>query len=301
MPDYGHDLVLGTFLTPRNDDPAAVVALARATESAGLDLVTFQDHPYQPRFLDTWTLLTWVAAVTERVQLAGNVLNLPLRHPAVLARSVASLDLLSGGRVALGLGTGAYWDAIEAMGGPRRSPGEAVDALEEALDIIAGLWDVGAREPLRVRGTQYRLDGAKRGPAPAHPVPIWLGAYGPRMLRLVGTRADGWLPSLGRLQPGALAEGNQAIDDAATAAGRDPRAVRRLLNLGPGSFADDATGQLAGPPARWVQALLPFVLDHGVSGFTLAADDAHVIARFGQEVGPALREAVARARSGAAG
>jgi alkanesulfonate monooxygenase SsuD/methylene tetrahydromethanopterin reductase-like flavin-dependent oxidoreductase (luciferase family) len=297
MPDYGHDLVLGTFITPRNDDPRAVVGLARATEDAGLDLVTFQDHPYQPRFLDTWTLLSWVGASTERVRLAGNVLNLPLRPPAVLARAVASLDLLTGGRVALGLGTGAFWDAIAAMGGPRRSPGEAVDALEQALDVIRGLWDAGTREPLRVRGTQYQLDGAKRGPAPAHPVPIWLGAYGPRMLRLVGGRADGWLPSVGHLQPGALAAGNRAIDDAAAAAGRDPREVRRLLNLGGGSFDVGATGLLAGPPGRWVDALLPLVLEHGVSGLVLASDDADVIARYGGEVAPALRDAVAAERA----
>ena len=79
--------------------------------------MTFQDHPYQPRFLDTWTLLSVLAAQTSTVRLAPNVANLPLRPPAVLARSVASLDILSGGRVELGLGAGAFWDAIEANGG----------------------------------------------------------------------------------------------------------------------------------------------------------------------------------------
>ena len=60
MADYGHDLVFGTFLTPRNAEPQAPVALARLSERAGLDLVTFQDHPYQPAFLDAWTLLSYV-------------------------------------------------------------------------------------------------------------------------------------------------------------------------------------------------------------------------------------------------
>ena len=64
MADYGHDLAFGTFITPRNDQPDQVVALAQLTERAGLDLVTFQDHPYQSAFLDTWTLLSWVAART---------------------------------------------------------------------------------------------------------------------------------------------------------------------------------------------------------------------------------------------
>ena len=88
--DYGHELVFGTFLTPAVDTPDRVIALAQLTEQVGLDLVTFQDHPYQPRFLDTWTLLTWVAARTERIRVSGNVLNLPLRQPAVLARAAAS-------------------------------------------------------------------------------------------------------------------------------------------------------------------------------------------------------------------
>src|SRR3954449_3057306 len=116
MPDYGHDLAFGTFITPQNQRPQDVVALAQLTEQAGLDLATFQDHPYQPTFLDTWTLMSWVAAQTETLRVAPNVLNLPLRQPAVLARSAASLDLLSRGRVELGLGAGAFWDGIEAMG-----------------------------------------------------------------------------------------------------------------------------------------------------------------------------------------
>ncbi|MBO3085600.1 LLM class flavin-dependent oxidoreductase [Cellulomonas fengjieae] len=295
MPDYGHDLVLGTFLTPSAADPHRVVGLAQATEHAGLDLVTFQDHPYQPAFLDTWTLLSWVAASTERVHLAGNVLNLPLRPPAVLARAAASLDLLSGGRVALGLGAGAFWDAIVAMGSPRLTPGQGVDALDEAIDIIRGIWDAAERTPLRVHGTHHHVDGAKRGPSPAHDIPVWLGAYKPRMLALVGRKADGWLPSLGYLQDGDLAAGNARIDDAAHGADRDPREIRRLLNLGGGSFS--GSGFLQGPPQRWVDDLLPLVLDQGISGLVLSTDDARTIARFGEEVAPALREAVAAARA----
>src|SRR5690606_12324892 len=116
----------GSFITPSNADPHRPVELAIASERAGLDLATFQDHPYQPGFLDTWTLMTYVLARTERLRVAGNVLNLPLRPPAVLARAAASLDLLSGGRVELGLGAGGFWDAIEAMGGRRLTPGQSV-------------------------------------------------------------------------------------------------------------------------------------------------------------------------------
>ncbi|MEN0129140.1 MAG: LLM class flavin-dependent oxidoreductase [Brevundimonas sp.] len=290
MPDYGHELAFGSFLTPAAADPQRVVELARASETYGLDLVTFQDHPYQPSFLDTWTLLSWVAASTQRVQVAGNVLNLPLRNPGVLAKSVASLDLLSGGRVALGLGSGAFWDAIVAMGAPRMTPGEAVTALDEAIDVIRGLWDTDTRGVLRAGGQFHHLDGAKRGPAPAHDVPIWLGAYKPRMLSLVGRKADGWLPSAGYLQPGDLAAGNARIDDAAREAGRDPREIRRLLNLG---------AVTASSVDEWVDELLTLVLEDGVSTFILAGDDERSIALFGQELAPALREAVASERQAA--
>jgi alkanesulfonate monooxygenase SsuD/methylene tetrahydromethanopterin reductase-like flavin-dependent oxidoreductase (luciferase family) len=298
MADYGHELVFGTFITPQSGRPAHGVELARLTERAGLDLVTFQDHPYQPAFLDTWTLLTWVAAQTERVRVSANVLNLPLRPPAVVARAAASLDLLSGGRFELGLGAGSFWDPIEAMGGPRRTPGEAVDALEEAIDVIRAIWDPAERRGVYVDGEHYRVRGAKRGPAPAHDISIWLGALKPRMLRLIGRKADGWLPSLSYMEEGDLERGNRIIDEAAAEAGRDPRAIRRLLNV-QGAFAPGNRGFLHGPPAQWVEELLPLALEVGVSTFILWSDDAGGIELFGQEVAPALREAVASARRAA--
>ncbi|MET8001000.1 LLM class flavin-dependent oxidoreductase [Nonomuraea glycinis] len=288
MPDYGHDLRFGSFITPQNQQPELAVELAVLSEQAGLDLVTFQDHPYQPGYLDTWTLLSWVAARTERVHLSGNVINLPLRLPAVLARSVASLDLLSGGRIELGLGAGAFWDAVEAMGGRRLTPGQAVEALSEAMDVIRGVWDAGERGVLKLDGTYYSVHGAKRGPSPAHDVPIWLGAYKPRMLRLIGTKADGWLPSLGYVQPADIGAGNKIIDEAAVEAGRDPREIRRLLNV--------MGSALRGPVAGWAEQLLPLALEDGVSTFIIASDDPRAIQTFAQEVAPALRDAIATER-----
>ncbi len=296
MADYGHELLFGTFITPANRRPDDVVALAQLTEQAGLDLATFQDHPYQPAFLDTWTLLSWVAATTTTLRVSANVLNLPLRPPAVMARAAASLDLLSGGRFELGLGAGSFWDAIEGMGGRRLGPGEAVDALDEAIDIIRGIWDVTERGGLRVDGEYHRVAGAKRGPEPAHPIEIWLGAYKPRMLRLTGTKADGWLPSLQFMSQDDIAPSNRRIDRAARAAGRDPREIRRLLNLPGGAFLPQTRGFLQAPAEVWVEQLLPLVTEHGFSGLILAGDDPETIAGFGTEVAPALREAVAAAR-----
>ncbi|KAA1423707.1 LLM class flavin-dependent oxidoreductase [Mumia zhuanghuii] len=289
MPDYGHDLRFGTFITPQNAAPDQVVALAQLSEELGFDLVTFQDHPYQPAFLDTWTLISYVAARTERVHLAPNVLNLPLRNPAVLARSVASLDLLAGGRIDLGLGAGAFWEAIEAMGGPKLTPGQSVQALSEAIDVIRGIWAADERGGLFVQGEFHAANGAKRGPAPAHDVPIWLGAYKPRMQRLIGEKADGWLPSLSYLQAGDLAAGNTVIDEAAAAAGRDPREIRRLLNITGGR-------EWQGRPEAWAEQLLAYAIEDGISTFILGTDDPRSMQEFAEEVVPRLRAAVGEGR-----
>ncbi|HET8616213.1 MAG TPA: LLM class flavin-dependent oxidoreductase, partial [Actinomycetales bacterium] len=301
MPDYGHDLLFGSFITPSAHEPHAVVGLAQASEEAGLDLVTFQDHPYQPRFLDTWTLLSFVAAATTTIQLAPNVLNVPLRPPAVTARAAASLDLLSGGRLNLGLGAGGFWDAIEAMGGTRLSGGQAVAALDEAVRIIRELWDADQRGGVRVDGERYRVRGAKRGPAPAHRVPIWLGAYRPKMLRLTGSHADGWLPSAGYLEEGALAAGNAVIDESARAAGREPADVRRLLNVfgsitPSGGSTSLYGGAFEAPVERWVEELTRLALDDGISVVILGSDDPQQLRAFAQDVAPAVREAVDDAR-----
>lgn len=296
MTDYGHELQFGSFITPTNDPPETPVTLAQLSEQVGLDLVTFQDHPYQPAFHDTWTLMAQVAAVTVQIQIAPNVANLPLRPPAVLARSAASLDLLSGGRFSLGLGAGAFWDAIEAMGGPRRTPGESIESLEEAIEIIRQLWDPSERRGVRVDGQHYRVVGAKRGPAPRHDIPIWLGGYKPRMLRLVGRKSDGWLPSYGYLQPGQLAEGNDTIDAAATRAGRSPADIRRLLNIN-GMITNRATGFLNGPAEQWVEELSQLALEDGISTFILATDDPRLLEAFATEVAPLVREEVERGRA----
>lgn len=293
MTDYGHDLLFGTFVTPSAAAPERVVALAQQSEQAGLDLVTFQDHPYQPGFLDTWTLLSWVGAVTSRIRIAPNVANLPLRPPAVLARSAASLDRLTGGRVDLGLGAGGFWDAIAAMGGPRRTPGEGVDALAEAITVIRALWDTDERGRLDLPGDHYPISGAKRGPAPDHPIPIWIGAYKPRMLRLTGAAGDGWLPSMGYLNSlDDLTEGNQRIDEAAQAAGREVTAVRRLLNLSGQLTTQPSERLLVGPPEQWAEQLTVLALEYGISGFVLATDDPTMISIVGQDIAPAVRASV---------
>jgi hypothetical protein len=122
------------------------------------------------------------------------------------------------------------------------------------------------------------VDGARPGPAPVHDAGIWLGAYKPRMLDLVGRKADGWLPSLAYLAPGGLADGNARIDRAARAAGRDPSAVRRLLNVGPDLSAHE---------------LARLAVEDRIDTFIVTADDAASIERLAAEVAPAVRELAA--------
>jgi alkanesulfonate monooxygenase SsuD/methylene tetrahydromethanopterin reductase-like flavin-dependent oxidoreductase (luciferase family) len=300
MTDYGHDLLFGAFLSPTAGSPEQVLALTRLAERAGLDLATFQDHPYQPAFLDTWTLMSYLGAATETIRLSANVLNLPLRPPTVLARSAASLDLLTGGRIELGLGAGGFWDAIEAAGGRRLTPAQAVQALDEAIQVIRAVWAADQRGGVRVEGEHYRVVGAKRGPAPAHDIGIWLGAYKPRMLALTGRSADGWLPSLAYLPGGPtdLDRMNELIDEGAAAAGRNPRAVRRFLNVG-GRFQLTGAGLLLGPAKQWVEELAEMALSHGISGFILGSDDPGDLQTFALEVAPAVRELVADERRAA--
>ncbi|MCE7011064.1 LLM class flavin-dependent oxidoreductase [Kibdelosporangium philippinense] len=297
MTDYGHDLVLGTFITPSVNDPDRVVGLAELTEAVGLDAATFQDHPYNVGLLDAWTLLSWVAARTERILVTGNVLNLPLRPPAVLAKSAASLDLLSHGRFELGIGAGSFVDPIHGMGGGRKSPGERIETLSEAIDIFRGVWDADTRGAFRFDGKHYQVPGMKHGPKPAHDISIWLGAYKPRMLKLTGSKADGWLPTLEYLKQGDIARSNAIIDEAAANAGRDPRQVRRLLNIVRPSFDDQSDTFLRGRPEDWVDELLPLVIEHGFSAFFIGGDDPRTIRRFAEEVAPALRTAVAEERA----
>ncbi|MBX3116120.1 MAG: LLM class flavin-dependent oxidoreductase [Cryobacterium sp.] len=226
MVSYGQELKFGTFITPTSSDPERVIELAVASDRLGFDLASFQDHPYQPALLDAWSLIAFVAARTERISLSANVSNLPLRLPVLLARASATIDLLSNGRLELGIGAGGFWDAIEAVGGRRLEPGQAVEALGEAIQIIRELWNPDAPGPARFEGKFYSVSEAKRGPRTPHSIGIQIGAYKPKMLHLTGRLADGWIPSFGYLKSiESLAAMNAAVDEGALL-GRNPSEVR---------------------------------------------------------------------------
>jgi alkanesulfonate monooxygenase SsuD/methylene tetrahydromethanopterin reductase-like flavin-dependent oxidoreductase (luciferase family) len=285
--------MFGIFPVPEAEQRERVVEQVVLADRLGLDLVGIQDHPYQRRFLDTWTLLSYLAGRTERIRLFPDVACLPLRAPALLAKAAASLDLVSGGRAELGIGAGAFWEAIGAWGGPVRSPKQSVDALEEAIAIIRRVW--AAERGIRFEGEHYRLAGAHGGPQPAHDMGVWLGAYGPRMLRLVGSAADGWVPSLPRLPVAEVPERQAAIDDAARAAGRDPNEIVRVANVNGAIVDGDVIGWLHGPVEHWVEELTKLVTELRFDGIVLWADHDDPLGqteRFATEVVPRVRSAI---------
>jgi alkanesulfonate monooxygenase SsuD/methylene tetrahydromethanopterin reductase-like flavin-dependent oxidoreductase (luciferase family) len=280
----------GAFLIPDADDASRTVDRAVEAQRLGLDLIGVQDHPYQRRFLDTFTLLAFIAARTQRIRLVPDVANLPLRPPAMLAKVAATIDVLSSGRFELGLGAGAFWDGIDAMGGPRRTAKESVDALQEAIEIIRLAWS--DQSPISFAGDHYTIKDHKPGPEPAHPIGIWLGAYGPRMVRLTGRMADGWLPSVPRLPLEEVPERQQAIDEAARAAGREPTEVRRIANIN-GVISDGGSnGFLRGPAAQWVEDLRRLRDEYRFDTFIFWGDGDfdEQVRRFAEDVVPAVRE-----------
>ncbi len=284
--------LFGISVAPTAADHDAIVAQVRAAERAGLDLVGIQDHPYQRRFLDTFALIADLAARTERISFFPDVASLPMRGPTMIAKAAASIDVMSGGRFELGIGAGAFWDAVAGMGGPRRSVGESFDVLEEALPVIRAALD--AERSVRAPGPHVVVSYPP-GPPPAHRVEIWVGAYGPRGMRLIGQHADGWVPSMGRARPDSLRAAVARMEDVAARAGRDPGSIRRVLNIG-GSVTDGERGEgvVSGPVELWVEVLAGWAADLGADAFVFWPPDTGTgqVERFAQEVVPAVRAAL---------
>jgi len=297
-------LQFGVFLDPRAADIGRLRDYVQEVEAAGFDYVSIQDHPYVPDFLDTFALIGTLIGETSRLRFMPNVANLPLRPAQMLAKTSASLDLLSGGRFELGLGAGRAWDQIAGLGGPRRTPGEAVTAVSEAIDVLHAMWLPG--RTVRLPGRHYPL-AAQTGPAPAHRIGIWLGAVGPRMLALAGRKADGWIAPLAtgyEAKPAA----QDRIDIAARAAGRDPASIRRAIQLvgmvtdtpytpsrppsGPGGQPIRTT------PDIWATIIAEFAAGQRFDTVNLVPEQAtgEQLRLFGTEVIPRVRAATPPAR-----
>jgi alkanesulfonate monooxygenase SsuD/methylene tetrahydromethanopterin reductase-like flavin-dependent oxidoreductase (luciferase family) len=243
-----------------------------------------------------------------------NVADIPLRHPPLLAKSAATLDILTKGRIELGLGAGAFWKAIIGYGGPSRTPAEAIGALEEAIQIIRLIWNIeGGNYRASFNGKFYRLDGAQTGPRPFHPIRIWLGAYGPKMLRLTGRLSNGWTPSYGYAPPDQIPQMQQTIEQSLAAAGRKKNEVRRNYNLA-GIVSEGDTkktgqeermtngeqdGLLVGSVDFWIDTIVKFYKDLQMDSFTFwpANESPEQVELFANKVVPKVKEDVKRERN----
>jgi alkanesulfonate monooxygenase SsuD/methylene tetrahydromethanopterin reductase-like flavin-dependent oxidoreductase (luciferase family) len=294
----------GYFLIPRSTDP--LIETAREVERLGLDYLAIQDHPYQRRFVDTFTLISAILASTNSIKVFSDVACLPLRPPAVLAKTAASLDVLSGGRFELGLGAGAFWEAIDGYGGTLRSPGQALSQLVEGVDVIRRIWS--GQRGLRFEGDYYHLRGVHSGPLPAHDIGLWIGASRPRALRQVGRLADGWVTSIRGDMLARLGEMGARVDEGAVQAGRDPALIRRVFNVTGEIFDGPSSGFLRGPATQWAQELAMLVTEHradilvyGGSMMSTPSMDESVmeqLRRFVAEVVPATRRQLPPSASG---
>jgi alkanesulfonate monooxygenase SsuD/methylene tetrahydromethanopterin reductase-like flavin-dependent oxidoreductase (luciferase family) len=296
----------GIAIDPEAGDIEEPFRRAKVADDNGVELITMMDHPYNTNLFETWTLLTAITARTKQVKVATDVANLPLRLPAMLAKQAATLDVLSGGRVELGLGTGAYWAGIVAMGGPKRSGPEAYQAFDDAMHIIRGYWE-NAGKSFSYEGQIYGVKGVRPGPKPAHRIPIWTGAAGPKMLNLTGRLADGVWVSTSYVSREKLLENNERIDAGAAEAGRDTAEIRRgynvmgILDLGrpDTTKTENNPNNIYGPVDHWVEQILELYHDYRqdtINFWPVSGNQFVQIEAFAKEVVPAVREKVSQGK-----
>ncbi|HTI15823.1 MAG TPA: LLM class flavin-dependent oxidoreductase [Dictyobacter sp.] len=296
--------LFGINVMPSASGIEQALKLASIADEAKIDFVGAQDHPYNGQFVDSWTLLNVIGARTQHVRIIPNVLSFLLRPPSVLAKSAATLDLITNGRVEMGVGSGASVEAAYTYGAEMISRPEAISAVEEGMTVMRNIWKSPMRTPsVDFQGKFFALNGAQPGPAPAHTIGIWLGSYGERMLRLTGRLGDGWLPSSSYLPPEYVASRNQVITEAALKAGRKPEEVRRGYNvmgmiLGANQrIAAQQPGLIVGTVQDWVDTIVRYYNEMNLDTFLfwpVSRDEEVQIRRFVEEVVPAVKAALAK-------
>lgn len=218
-------------------DPLAVRDFVQTAEGLGLTHLLCFDHvigasqasyspdrlqgPYreQHMFHEPMVLFGYLAGITRSIELATGVIILPQRQTALLAKQAAEIDLLSGGRLRLGVGIGWNWVEYDVLGVPFSERGARLD---EQIRLIRALWE----QPLvNFEGRFHKVVDAGLNPLPARRIPIWFGGMAEAVLKRTGELGDGWYPMNGRLAPGQLTAMIRRLRGYAEAAGRDPRAV----------------------------------------------------------------------------
>jgi len=295
--------VFGLSITPDNVEKA--FTLAKEADELGLDMIGVQDHPYNGSFLDTWTLIGALAGSTRKIPFFTDVSDLPMRPPAMLAKASASLDIITRGRIELGLGAGAFWDAIHSYGGPRRRPGEAVAALEEAMQVIRLIWNYGGpRRRVSFPGKYYQLENAQAGPSPHHNIGIWLGAKRPGMMELIGRSGDGWvIPLSSYMSASEMRAAQELIHAAAQKSGRSQDSIARISNIigviDEESGLNRSSGEkttFVGSSSQWVDWIVSSYRDLGVDTFVFwpaaQGQEESQLRLFAERVVPKVRASI---------
>jgi alkanesulfonate monooxygenase SsuD/methylene tetrahydromethanopterin reductase-like flavin-dependent oxidoreductase (luciferase family) len=297
-----------------------ILQRARMADEAGIHSMWFYDHLYAPGLpavpsLEAWTLASYVLASTPRLRVGHLVLCNSFRHPALLAKMAATLDVCSGGRLELGLGSGSVESEHTEMGLPWGTPGERSARLGEALAIITDMLsettDRGEPPTTTVHGDYYRVEGLPNLPRPLQKPrpPIHVGGIGASTLPLVARYADVWnVPTYGLAQ---REQRREALEAACAEVGRDPATLRHSIEAvlvlardarsltkaravaerrygGPGWGLDD--GGYVGTPTEVIDRIAAQV-ERGVRLFIFFTHDRaepETIALLGEEIVPAF-------------
>lgn len=292
------DVLFGLGLPTDLADVDLLLARARAGNAAGLDVVSIPDHPNFADHTDAYAAIGMVLGATDRLRGVVNLTNIGIRSAPLLARTVASLSALSGGRIILGLGAGSLWDELDRLGVPARSPSESVRAMEETIHVVHAL--TGGGSPVDFDGQFYQLRQADPSPQPTPA--IWTGSQGPRSLAVTGRLADGWIPAhAADWHSRQVKEWRPQIDAAAVAAGRNPADVVTIYNVG-GLITDRAVAQprdqdghwIGGSIDQWIAELTTAVIDYGAAGLIYLPQDQpdSTGERWIHDIVPAVRAAI---------
>ena len=292
MEHQANRLLVGVNVSTSASDGTDPVADALRAEALGYDFISANDHPCgnQPSY-ELWTMLTWIAGKTTRIKVASRVLGVPYRSPAMVAKMAESLDRFSNGRLILGVGGGYSDEEFQAFGLRVPSPKEKIEGLEEAVQIIRGLWST---PNFTFEGKHHHTDRAELEPKPEHHIPIWLGTFGKRSLAVTGRVADGWIPTFSMAGPDDVPKMRERIFEAARSVGREPNDITLVYNIDFRIEDKDSPepGVLTGSSDRIAQQLMGFRnLGFSAMNFSPSGDSPYEqIERLALEVLPQLRE-----------
>lgn len=277
------------------------VGLALAAETFGFDFVSTNDHMHagsstggQARAsLESWTLMTWIGALTSHIKLGVCASCLAFRPPIILAKMAESLDRLSNGRLFLGLGAGSGGpDGSEMyrLGLLERTPREQLVAVREAVSVIRAAW---SQPDVEFSGDAFEVRGANLEPKASRQIPIWLGATQPRALALTGQIADGWLASSFGYTLDEACSKRRVVRQAAVDAGRNPDALWFAYHA---SFSIGQGSAVLSGGVKEVADRLTAVVRNGFNAPHLQPVDDHVrqIEILAKEVIPEVRANVGK-------